>query len=261
MNTLRFSILSLCSLFVVACAGASAEPGKQVGQLSAGLGGSMTDHDVTSILYKVVGKEKSCTSDAIATTTVKLEQEAFPARLGTDGTGEKHSFADGLFVLASGEYRVCAFPLRENGKASEDCGLAQTTATVFDERTTEVIMVSQCKGDPNGALDAVTVLNDPPQIDDLDIYPSKFITTCETATIEVKASDVNKDALRYEWSKVSGVDGKLIAHDATAKFSTHVAGDYELRVKVSDVLGASTSLKFPIHVSAATCSDSDSAPE
>jgi hypothetical protein len=180
-----------------------------------------------------------------------LEEEGLPAHLLPEGAGGEHPFADGLFTLPPGDYVVCATPLNENGEPSEECGPASTPATVVAEATTEVVMISQCEGDPSGALDAVLALNDPPHIDDLDIDPSKFITKCEEAVLTVTATDPDGDEMTFAWEILPGGPGNpAIADDgATAVFTTDSAGDYEVKVTVTDALGASTSLTFPIHVS------------
>jgi hypothetical protein len=124
---------------------------------------------------------------------------------------------------------------------------------VVAEQTSEVLLVSQCRGQPNGGLDVVVALNDPPRITGLDIAPSKFVTTCQSATVTVTATDPDGDAITYDWAVLSGPDGfSLHASGATATFSGP-AGDYLLDVVARDAHAASTMLTFPIHVSAATC--------
>lgn len=145
----------------------------------------------------------------MAETTVALEAESLPTSLLRDGGGGEHSFGDALMVLAVGQYTVCATPLTAAGKPSAQCATTSTSALVAEGVTTEIVMVSQCKGSSNGAIDAIAVLNSPPVIDNLIITPSKFITLCETL-------------------------------DPVTS---------QLRVTVTDTFGARTSLTVPMHVS------------
>jgi hypothetical protein len=211
-------------------------------------------HDVTAVYYKVVDAGGSCGDAAIAETTSVLETEALPGGVLPAGSGT-HAGADGLFVLPPGNYRVCATPMSDGGP-SRECAPTEGTASVIAEATTEILLVSQCGGDANGGLDTVVALNDPPKIDDLDIAPSKFITQCEAATITVTAADPDGDAVSFAWAitaRPAGSSPSLQGTDAVGTFSTDMPGDYEVRVAVSDVHAASSSLSFPIHVSAENC--------
>ena len=71
-------------------------------------------------------------------------------------------------------------PLRKDGSPSTRCKTAEANATVVAESTTEIVVVSECTGSPNGDPDIVATLNDPPSIDGITIDPSKFITTRDT---------------------------------------------------------------------------------
>ena len=139
--------------------------------------------------FKVVSQDDDCSGEAVAEATKPLEDEALPVWLQPEGGGEAHPFADTLFTLPPGEYRVCATPLTANGEPSQECRPAERLATVFAEMTTEILLIMQCAGDPSGGLDVIAALNDPPRIDRLDIQPSKFITVCESALITVTADD------------------------------------------------------------------------
>jgi hypothetical protein len=242
--------ISLVLLPVLGCSD-PAEPEPAVGQLSAALQFPLTQHDVTSVRFDVVAAGGSCDDAALASKTIAVESEPLPGSVAGAGSG-MHQFADGLFVLAPGQYLVCATPLSTTG-ASADCARAQSAAQVTAEQTSEVVLVSQCRGQPNGGLDVVVALNDPPRIAALDIAPSKFVTTCQSATVTVTATDPDGDAVSFTWAVLSGPDGSALhPADASATFSGP-AGDYLLGVTARDVHGASTTLTFPIHVSAATC--------
>jgi mono/diheme cytochrome c family protein len=116
-----------------------------------------------------------------------------------------------------------------------------------------VVLYAQCDSEGAGALDAVIALNDQPEISALDIAPSKFISSCESATLVATASDDNGDALSYSWTVVDGPDGALLnATAGTATFSGP-AGEYSLEVSVDDGHGGVNALQFPLHVAAAVC--------
>src|SRR5436190_89524 len=227
------------------------DPVQPVGRLSAALQFPVNPHDVTAVRFDVVAAGGSCDAAAVASKTIALETEPLPASVAGPGAG-MHQFADGLFVLAPGSYLVCATPLAAAGP-SADCGRAQSPAQVVADQTSEVVLVSQCRGNPSGGLDVVVALNDPPRIGALDIAPSKFVTVCQSAALTVTATDPDDDAISYTWSVLSGPEGaSLRAAGATATFSGP-AGDYLLSVTATDVHGASTMLSFPVHVSAAVC--------
>jgi len=226
------------------------DPGP-IGQLSAALQFPLTQHDVTSVRFDVIAAGGTCDDAAIATRTVVLESEPLPSSVAGAGSG-MHQFADGLFVLAPGQYLVCATPLAASGPSAE-CARAQAPAQVVAEQTSEVLLVSQCRGKPNGGLDVVVALNDPPQITGLDIAPSKFVTVCESAAITVTATDPDGDAIAFTWAVVSGPAGSSLHPSGAAATFSGQAGDYLLAVTATDVHAASTMLSFPVHVSAATC--------
>jgi mono/diheme cytochrome c family protein len=246
MRTRYLFVLSV--IVLAACDGST--PRDQVGRLSAALQFPQVSHDVDAVRIDVVAAGGTCDDMALASKTLPLESEPLPASVAGPGSG-MHQFADGLFVLPPGAYVVCATPLAM-GAPSHDCARAQGTATVVASQTSEVLLVSQCQGSPNGGVDVVAGLNDPPQITGLAIDPSKFITVCQSATIAVTASDPNGDTLSYGWM-ASG--GNLHPAGASATFSGP-AGDYMITVTVTDVHAASATLAFPVHVSAATCQTS-----
>jgi hypothetical protein len=230
-------------------AGGTASPEGGLGTLRAAVQVSDVVHDVTAVRFDVVGAEEECGATPLASDTVSLEAEAQPDSLTAAGT---HPFADGLFVLPAGEYRVCGTPLAGEG-ASSDCAAAEALAEVAAGVTTEVALVSQCDSAQNGGVDAVLALNDQPQITELDLQPSGFVTICEATTLTVTAADANDDALTYAWSVVAGPDtASLRADGATATFSGP-AGDYTLSIAVDDGHGGTASLEFPVHVADAVC--------
>jgi hypothetical protein len=236
----------------------STEHSGAMGSIQAALTVGGARHDVTAVHYKVVGASSTCGDTAIAETTSALEAEALPGGVLPPGSGT-HAGADGLFVLPPGDYRVCATPMSDT-EPSLECAPTEGTASVISEATTEIVLESQCGGSANGGLDTVVTLNDPPKIDDLDIAPSKFLIACETATITATAEDPDGDPTTFSWAITSSPPGaapRLQAADAAANFAADIAGDYQVRLTVSDVYGASSSLSFPIHVSALSCEPLD----
>ncbi|XXX75581.1 Ig-like domain-containing protein [Sorangium sp. So ce134] len=229
---------------------ATAKEAGATGSIHAALTVGGSRHDVVGVHYKVVAVDGSCGDPAIAETTSALEEEALPEGVAPPGAGV-HAGADGLFVVPPGAYRVCATPLSSSGPSLE-CAPAESTASVFPEATSEILLVSQCAGAPNGGLDVIAALNDPPTIEDIDIAPSKYITQCETAAIAVTASDPDGDAISVAWELVSGA-GELAGDGGAATFTPAGPGAVTVRVTVTDALGGSSRLSFPLHVSAADC--------
>ncbi|WP_437573808.1 PKD domain-containing protein [Sorangium sp. So ce887] len=230
--------------------GSTARESESNGSIQAALTVGGARHDVTGVHYKVVNASSPCSDTAIAETTSPLEEEALPGGALPPGAGT-HAGADGLFVVPPGDYRVCATPMGGAGPSLE-CGPTEGIATVISEATTELFLVSQCLGASNGGLDTVVALNDPPAFQDLDIAPSKFITQCETATITAFAEDPDGDAISYAWELAAGA-GSITGDGNAATFTPDGPGDVTVRVRATDALGGSSSLTFPIHVSAADC--------
>lgn len=230
--------------------GAADPEGEAVGQLAVAITGSGPSHDVTAVAFAVVDGASSCADEIIAAKTVGLESEGLPTSILPAGAGSAHAFSDGLFILPPGSYRVCAKPMA-GATASLECAPTDSLVTVMPGATNEVVLLSQCHGDPSGALDAVVGLNDPPKIDDLVINPSKFITPCETAKVTMVAQDPNGDTLSYKGKILHAPapsSGTFTISGNVGTFVPGQSGDYELEMTVSDGLGGHASLKFPIHV-------------
>jgi PKD domain len=224
----------------------------EVGMLRAALT-SASPHDVVAIRYKIVDAAGTCADAALTESISVLEVESLTPTIGPLGEGPDHRFADALFTLPPGDYRVCAFPLNSYGYPSVDCGVAEQVATVSGGVTNEIILVSQCGGGGSGALDAITVLNDPPTITDISITPSKFVSTCEDAVLTATASDPDGDDFSYSWSLVSG-SASLTSVGNIATFNAANAGDYSVQLTVTDVFGGTATLVVPVHVAAgASC--------
>ncbi|MEZ4269436.1 MAG: hypothetical protein R3F39_24005 [Myxococcota bacterium] len=244
-------VIIALSALVAACASSGDSP---TGTLRAPLVFPGPDHGVTDIGYVVVHASETCAGTPIATATRPIEAEPLPIHLeGDPPGGDAHPFGDALFVLPPGDYRVCATPLLADGSPSPDCAAVEGTATVIAEVTVEIVLISQCDGDPTGALDIVTALNDPPHIDGLGLDPSKFSENCAPVTMNVSASDPNGDTLGYTWTLLSAPAGQTATLTdlgaGSGVFEATGPGAYSVQVVVDDGHGATASLTFPIHVS------------
>ena len=249
--------LGLVLLCAAAAAGAGCATATDVdantpaATITAALDFGALDDDVSGVRFDVVAAESACGDDAIATETRALESEALPASLA-GAAGAQRPFADALFVLEPGEYRVCATPLSGDAPSTR-CAAAEMLVKVAAGETHEIVLIAQCSGSGNGGLDVVVALNDPPRITAITLDPSKFITVCEALAISVKAEDPNGDAVEYGWALSAGPDGGSLLADGDAATFSGSAGDYLITATATDVHGNASSLAFPIHVSAATC--------
>lgn len=168
-----------------------------------------------------------------------------------DATGPR-DFANALFVLEVGAYRVCATPLDEDGPSGV-CSRADGEVEIVDGVTTELELVSQCENAAHGGLDVVVSLNDAPAITRVELTPAAMLSVCESLTAVATAVDPNDDPLTYTWSISDGPSGAILEVDEdTVQFSGPV-GDYDLTLEVSDGHGGTDSLEFPISVTNATC--------
>ena len=153
-----------------------------------------------------------------------------------------HLFADYFVVVPAGCYDVQVTPIQEDGTSSEDCATANMSGVeVEDGETTEILLVSQCDGPENGALDTVAVLNHPPVIDSLTYNPSKFTRCAETVEICATASDADGDPLEFVWSSNGPeftvgeaiTDGDSVTQCATV--TPDEGGTYALDLTVYDL--------------------------
>lgn len=216
-------------------------------------------YDVAFIEFKIVAAGGSCSDAPVASKIVALETEPLPDNFGLGGSG--HPFADGLFVVPVGDYLACIQPLQDDGTPptpSVQCAPASQPVTVVAGDTQEIVLVSQCGDVDQGGLDVVFALNTEPEIGDLSILPSKFIQTCEQATIFVSVTDVDDDPLSLVWEIVDQPPGAmptLTGNDAgTGTFEADDSGTYQIRVTAEDPAhGDAVSITFPVHVSGQPC--------
>jgi hypothetical protein len=228
------------------CAGqiedSSPEVGALTGQLSIRVD-PPAGTDVVAFRVKVVPATSDCSAPPLQEKTGEIRPDVVLA--------PAHPVADVFFVLGEGSFRVCGTPLRDamTGTRSAICGAAESVAMVMAEVTTEIELVSQCRGMAHGGLDVLGTLNRPPVITDLDMLPSKLVLVNNDVDIVVTADDPDFDSLTFTFTQVSGpAMATLTPMGSRARFNTAVAGDYEIRVVVTDGRGGTAALTFPIHV-------------
>lgn len=252
LSTLSASLLAACGS--QSPDGTVAAGSESVGKVSSALSlPPGLSHDVKKVHFKAVSAPGNCNDAAVAETTADISTLALLPSLDPAGVGGVHAFADGLMTLPPGDYLICATPLDEDGRPSEECSLASAPTTVVAEQTAEILLASQCDGDPNGLSDNVLIFNEQPVIDDVQIGPSKFIDQCGEAVITVTASDANNETLSYSWEVLSGPgSSSLVGTGNQATFTPTAAGDYQLKVTVTDPQGGVVTQTFPIHVAEET---------
>ncbi|HEU4406122.1 MAG TPA: PKD domain-containing protein, partial [Polyangiaceae bacterium] len=239
--------------------GGGAASAAEQGGLHIAIAASGLRHDVTAIHFKVVGAGDACDAPALAETTSALEADDLPGGVLPPGSGA-HAGAGGLFVLPSGDYRVCVTPLALGGP-SLVCAPTEGLVSVAPSATTEALLAPSCGAGDAGGLDVNVALNDPPRLTALDVAPSKFITQCEAATLSAAALDPDGDQTSFTWLVTSappGATAGLTVNGPVAQFSTDSPGEYQLQVVATDVYSAASFLTFPLHVSAAECNSAPS---
>lgn len=160
-----------------------------------------------------------------------------------------HTFADLFIDLPEGCYRISTWPLKKGGGLSVDCASASTSGVhVVDGKTTELLLINQCKGAGHGGVDVVSALNHPPELLELSFAESKFVLQCADQVVCATVKDPDGDPLELVWTQASGP--ALYASPAVASTTTHADGSvtqcirtvaetvgrYELNVTVYDQL-------------------------
>ena len=191
------------------------------------------------------GLAKSC--DAIwAPVTVSGDQFAY----GADG---EHLVADCIFALDAGVWNLDNLNAIDAAGAELACcsSTFPQSVSVAESETTEVSGLIQCTTEQTGALDIFAVINVPPKITEISISPSKFGATCAPITLSASAVEPDGDGMTFTWQVLGypqGADYTLLANGSTAVFTAQMVGDYEIRLTVTDDLGASHWLDFPLHI-------------
>jgi hypothetical protein len=152
--------------------------------------------------------------------------------------GSAHFFADAFEVVPAGCYDVSAAPLAGSA-ASEDCAAASKQGvSVTAGQTTEVFLISQCKGEDPGAIDAIVALNREPVIEDVEFADSKFECGAPTE-ICVSASDPDNDPIEIALD-APGCEVEAIADDDSSsecwEVTCHTTGRVPMTALVYDQL-------------------------
>lgn len=168
---------------------------------------------VQGVASQVEGMEISverCDGTPVRSVETPLEDATLPG--GIDAFEDRpyeadseHRFADHFFTVDSGCYRATATPTDGAGARISECAPARSEdLQVVDGETTEILLVSQCRGAERGGIDVMGSINHPPFVESVAYRPSKFLTCPATPTVCVTATDPDEDPMRAEWSIVGG---------------------------------------------------------
>lgn len=234
--------------------GSNQEQTGQTGMAIASAVDTTQGTDVALIEYQIdrIACEAGEKFDALSRRiSVRLEDMLLPGGVSAWENspldkGSKHPFADHFEVLPAGCYDVVATPEAADQALSKDCAAAFSNGVqVNDGLTTEVFLISQCKGSPVGALDSVIALNKPPQLTQLTFTPSKFITQGQKTTVCATATDANNDPLQFAWVQLGGAmcGATVISNQNQNGGTTECvdiepmkAGSYEFEVQIYDLV-------------------------
>lgn len=198
--------------------------------------------DVTGVLYEV-----TCSGGFALTQYVPLETEGLPDHVDQSLAGAP--FADLFTVVPPGPCTVTATAMLDQDTPAPDCTPVSQNVTVVEGKTTEIVMIIECKAKPTGGLDLVTVITDNPSIVNVIYDSSKFIVKCEPVSITVEAEGGN-GPLTYTFEVTDAPPGAI--YEMTSKgpvltFWAETPGEYTVTVTVSDGTNETT-MTFPIHV-------------
>lgn len=124
----------------------------------------------------------------------------------------RHLGSDLFLSLAPGCYGIEFAPASSFGPGgfvpSADCQVTRTPddspVVVEDGRTAEPpLLISQCIGDEQGAIDTPVALNTPPVVA-VELEGNKFAYECQPVTVCATATDDNDDPIELVWSRVRG---------------------------------------------------------
>lgn len=246
----KYLVLGGGALALAGCSGREAmQTEAELGELHAAVSLDDVESDVTAMRFDIVPLGDDCDAAPVASQVVSLAAAPLPDLLATPGV---HAYANGLFVLDVGSYRVCATPLA--GVApSEMCSPVDANVDIEAQTTAEVALFAQCLSPEQGAVDVVVSLNQAPSITEVTLTPSKYISECESVTAVASATDPNDDTLTYAWSIADGPAGATLQATTSSAIFSGLEGDYTLALEVDDGHGGTKSLEFPVHVSDAEC--------
>jgi hypothetical protein len=148
--------------------------------------------------------------DVHETYTVDLLDVDLPAGADIDvipfETTANHRGADVFTDVPPGCYDVVAVPvsgITSNGFApSETCSAANGQAEVFDGHTSELTLISQCEGEPTGALDVLALTNTAPTLEVR--IEDKFPLECEPTQVCATVTDPDDDPVEIVLEQTGG---------------------------------------------------------
>lgn len=208
---MRTSILALLGLSFVGCGTASEEANENN---PFGTGAMLSvdyfgDTDVEGFRFDLYACDGG---DLLDSFIVDLVDGIFPGNIqfveSVLDEDSRHIGSDLFVTLDPGCYEVTATPVRHDDAGyvdSEDCApVSSGEIEVAAEQTTEApVLVSQCVGDPIGALDQLVVINHPPQLD-VSFGDDKFGYECELIEICIDAWDIDNDPVLLTVEQLSG---------------------------------------------------------
>jgi hypothetical protein len=154
-----------------------------------------------------------------------------------------HPFSDHFEVVPAGCYDVRGTPLGTDGNASTECAPAWSNGTkVNNGLTTEIFLISQCKGAAVGAVDSVIALNQPPELTQLTFTPSKFIVQGTSAQVCATAHDPNGDPMQFAWAHLDNQACNapaVVSNNGSTECVTIApmnAGSYQFQVTIYDLI-------------------------
>ena len=203
--------------------------------------------EVKSVRFHI--DRTACGEEAVAESKGwDIEAEMLPFGLAASASPDfaGNAFADAFILLPTGCYDVKGTPMDSAGLVSKRCSSpAAHHVVIADGKTTEILLISQCRNDDRGALDTTLVFNFAPQIDSFDYAPSKYVACGAPAKLCMTASDKDKNALDFTWE---GDLAKGVKHVETLNengsttscisISSAVAGRFELTATVYDLMAS-----------------------
>lgn len=190
-------------------------------------------------------------------TTKDLEDVRLPGNLSGFGDNpldknSSHVFSDSYITLPEGCYDVTVRPITKGKQPSKQCTPASSRGVrVEDGKTTEIVLLVQCKNDPVGGLDTVAVVNHEPQLKTgtgLVYKPSKFVQTCQEVEVCATVIEPDKDPVTFTWVQVGGSPSLSFYVSSTTqnaatkevtqciRMTTQRAGSYQFKVTAYDMV-------------------------
>jgi hypothetical protein len=165
----------------------------------------------------------------------------------------RHLGSDFFVTLEPGCYDVLAVPASyidgDVWLPSADCTASSAgPVEVFAGQTSEATLLSQCVGDPTGAIDVLALLNHPPQLW-LEI-DEKFNYECEPVKVCATVIDVDDDPIEVDWTNLTahsvfdldvwpatvvGFEDQHRIWEACAVITTQYVTSYDINVTAYDL--------------------------